>query len=131
MDTGLVQLVWPDLDAQRLDAALPDAEWIYTYNGNCFDLKVIRDKLGLDLLERYKSRDLMYDCWSCGLKGGLKAVERQLGIERSQPPLSNSQIQQSWTRWKHKQDEEALARILRYNEEDVMNLVTLKEKLKL
>lgn len=71
----------------------------------------------------------MYDCWQRGLKGGLKAVERRLGIERTEPPLSNSQIQQCWTRWKHKQDDEALRRLLKYNEEDVMNLVSLREKL--
>ncbi len=71
----------------------------------------------------------MYDCWSNGLKGGLKAVERRLGIVRSQAPLSNYEIQGCWTRWKHKQDEDALRRLLKYNEEDVMNLVLLREML--
>ncbi|MHB8169744.1 MAG: ribonuclease H-like domain-containing protein [Thermoleophilia bacterium] len=127
--TGLRQLLWPDLSAESLSAELPEAERIYTFNGNMFDLKVIRQKLGIDLLERYKSRDLMYDCWSHGLKGGLKAVERRLGIARTQPPLDNSQIQYCWTRWKHKRDEESLKRLLKYNEEDVMNLVTLRQKL--
>lgn len=71
----------------------------------------------------------MYDCWQRGLKGGLKAVERRLGIERSMPPLSNAEIQQCWTRWKHHDDEQALGRLLKYNEEDVMNLVRLRELL--
>lgn len=129
-DTGLKQLVWPRLSAEMLAAELPDAEHIYTFNGNMFDLKVIRQKLGINLLDRYKSRDLMYDCRSQGLTGGLKAVERRLGIGRTQPPLDNSQIQYCWTRWKHRQDEEALSRLLKYNEEDVMNLVTLRRKLR-
>lgn len=128
-DTGLQQLLWPDLTAESLDAALPDAERIYTFNGNSFDLKVIRSHLGLDLLERYKSRDLMFDCWSQGLKGGLKKVEQILGIPREQPPLSNYEIQRCWTHWKHKGDEEALKVLLKYNEEDVMNLVELRAKL--
>lgn len=127
--TGLVQQLWPDLTAASLAAVLPDADRIYTYNGNAFDLKLIKQHLGLDLLERYKSRDLMYDCRQCGLKGGLKAVERQLGIGRDQPPLSNSQIQQCWSRWKHRQDETALRTLLKYNEEDVMNLVDLRARL--
>ena len=127
--TGLRQLIWPDLSGESLAAELPEAGRIYTFNGNSFDLKVIRQKLGLDLLDRYKSRDLMYDCWSNGLKGGLKAVERRLGIVRSQAPLSNNEIQRCWTRWKHKQDEDALRCLLKYNEEDVMNLVILREKL--
>lgn len=127
--TGLRQLLWPDLTADSLAEALPEAERIYTYNGNNFDISVIRNHLGLDLLDFYKSRDLMYDCWSHGLKGGLKAVERRLGIPREQPPLSNYEIQHCWTRWKHHGDEEALEVLLKYNEEDVMNLVALRRKL--
>ena len=128
-DTGLRQMIWPDITAEALLEELPEAERIYTYNGNGFDLKVINHRLGVNLLDFYKSRDLMYDCWSHGLKGGLKAVERQVGIERVQPPLSNNQIQYCWTRWKHKGDEEALATLLKYNEEDVMNLVELRRHL--
>jgi len=128
--TGLQQLLWPDLTPESLSAALPDAERIYTFNGNSFDLKVISRHLGLDLLDRYKSRDLMYDCRSHGLKGGLKAVERMLGIRRVQPPLSNYEIQNCWSRWKHKGDDKALAVLLKYNEEDVMNLVVLRDKLR-
>lgn len=124
-----MQQVWPDISAESLSAALPEAERIFTYNGNCFDLKVIRDHLGIDLLERYKSRDLMYDCRSCGLKGGLKAVERKLGIGRVLAPLSNTEIQRCWSEWKHGGDGAALGRLLKYNEEDVMNLVRLREKL--
>ena len=124
-----MQHVWPDLTGEALASSLPQAERIYTYNGNAFDLKLIQRHLGIDLLRRYKSRDLMYDCRSSGLTGGLKAVERQLGIERAQPPLSNTEIQQCWTRWKHKQDGAALKRLLKYNEEDVMNLVRLREML--
>ncbi|RJQ48021.1 MAG: exonuclease [Gaiellales bacterium] len=124
-----MQHVWPELTGDTLAASLPEARRIYTYNGNCFDLKVVRQHLGVDLLDHYKSRDLMYDCRQRGLTGGLKAVERLLGIERSQPPLSNAEIQQCWTRWKHRQDEGSLRRLLKYNEEDVMNLVLLRERL--
>ena len=127
--TGLVQLVWPDITAESLADALPDAEHVYTYNGNGFDLPVICEQLGVDLLDRYKSRDLMYDCRTHGLKGGLKKVEFLLGIDRDQPPLNNWQIQECWSRWKHKGDEEALGVLLKYNEEDVMNLVAIREKL--
>ncbi len=122
-------MIWPDLSRETLVAELPAAERIFTYNGNGFDLKIIRSQLGLNLLDRYKSCDLMYDCWSKGLKGGLKAVERRLGIGRAHEPLSNYEIQNCWSRWKHYQDEEALRRLLAYNEDDVMNLVKLRERL--
>ncbi|MBE0430164.1 MAG: ribonuclease H-like domain-containing protein, partial [Thermoleophilia bacterium] len=128
-DTGLRQLVWPDITAETLKSSLPQANHVYTFNGNGFDLKVIHRHLGLNLLDFYKSRDLMYDCWSCGLKGGLKAVEKRLGIRRTQPPLDNIQIQNCWTRWKHRGDRDALAMLLKYNEEDVLNLVELRNHL--
>ena len=112
-----------------MSTQLPAAERIFTYNGNGFDLKVIRQQLGVNLMDYYKSHDLMYDCWSKGLKGGLKAVERRLGISRVREPLSNYEIQRCWTRWKHRQDAAALRRLLAYNEDDVMNLVALREKL--
>jgi len=127
--TGLRQLLWPDIDAESLVEALPPAEDIYTYNGNSFDLKVIEQELGLNLSESFHSCDLMYACWSQGLKGGLKSVECQLGIARTQPPLNNYEIQHCWTRWKHHGDQEALARLLKYNEEDVMNLMELRKRL--
>jgi uncharacterized protein YprB with RNaseH-like and TPR domain len=127
--TGLRQLVWPDLTAETFSAALPDAERIYTFNGNSFDLRVIRKHLGMNLLDRYKSRDLMYDCRSRGLRGGLKVIERRLGITRELEPLTNTQIQQCWSDWKHRGDRFALERLLRYNGEDVMNLVELRRRL--
>ena len=129
-DTGLVQILWPDLTAESLAAALPKAERVYTFNGNNFDISVIRNQLGLDLLDYYKSRDLMYDCWKQGLKGGLKKVEQVLGIQREQPPLSNYEIQRCWTRWKHHDAKLALEMLLKYNEDDVMNLLELRRKLR-
>lgn len=128
-DTGLVQLLWPDITAESLLESLPPAERIFTFNGNSFDLTVIRQQLELNLMDKYQSHDLMYDCWSRGLRGGLKAVERRLGIARSHQPLSNYQIQHCWSRWKHNQDEEALRVLLKYNEEDVMNLIHLRKHL--
>lgn len=128
-DTGMVQQIWPDLTAETLAEALPPAERLFTFNGNNFDLPVIEGHLGLDLREAYKSHDLMYDCWKNGLKGGLKKVERFLGITRELAPLSNWQIQDCWTRWKHKGDEKALETLLKYNEEDVMSLVELRRHL--
>ncbi|MHB8968208.1 MAG: ribonuclease H-like domain-containing protein [Thermoleophilia bacterium] len=53
-------------------------------------------------------------------------------MEASLPPaerIYTAEIQQCWTRWKHHDDEQALGRLLKYNEEDVMNLVRLRELL--
>lgn len=133
--TGLVQMIWPDITAESLEAALPDAKFIYTFNGNNFDLKVIEQFHGINLLDRYESCDLLCACRNdrrkSELKGGLKAVERYFEIPREQAPLNNIEIQRCWSRWKHHGDKDALRTLLKYNEEDVMNLITLRRILEL
>jgi len=41
----------------------------------------------------------MYDCWSKNLYGGLKAVERQLGIERHLKDVNGYEAVRLW--WKY------------------------------
>jgi len=71
----------------------------------------------------------MYDCWRNNLYGGFKAVERQLGIERQLRDINGYQAVILWWRYVNNYDEDALAILLEYNKEDVLNLKTLKEKL--
>lgn len=85
---GLSQWVSPDIDSAELLETLSGAQALYTYNGHRFDLPVIHRRLGLNLKRLFASRDLMYDCWRRGLYGGLKAVERQLGIPPAPCPTS-------------------------------------------
>lgn len=54
----LVQLVGEQITLAGLREVLPRRGILYTYNGHCFDLPVIRTQLGLDLRARYDSRDL-------------------------------------------------------------------------
>jgi hypothetical protein len=126
---GTVQLVAPDITAQALEAALPPAICIYTYNGDRFDLPIIKQQLGVDLKLRYRSVDLMNACHRARLFGGLKAVEQKLGIGRRHEGLSGKDAVALWYLWQRDSDREALERLLAYNREDVENLVTLRERL--
>lgn len=103
---------------------------IVTYNGKRFDLKVLQKELGLKLLERFGSIDLMYECWRYKLFGGLKAVERALGIEREEDEVDGREAMKLWKRFSNEGDKEALDRLLKYNREDVMNLIRLEEGLR-
>jgi len=78
----VVQLFEDDLYEGKLLKSLESTNEIYTYNGSRFDLPFIKAKLGVDLKQCFAHRDLMYDCWRCDLKGGLKVVEKKLGIDR-------------------------------------------------
>jgi uncharacterized protein YprB with RNaseH-like and TPR domain len=71
----------------------------------------------------------MYDCWKKNLYGGLKSVERQLGIPRVLTEVSGYEAVRLWWRYVDYFDLDALNTLLEYNREDVINLKTLKEKL--
>jgi hypothetical protein len=71
----------------------------------------------------------MYHCWRNNLYGGFKAVERQLGIERKLVEIDGYEAVRLWWRYANDYDHGALATLLEYNEEDVLNLRPLKEKL--
>ncbi len=126
---GLSQWVSPDIDSAELLEALSGAQALYTYNGHRFDLPVIHRRLGLNLRRLFASRDLMYDCWRRGLYGGLKAVERQLGIPRSLPHLDGRDAMRLWAAYVDRGEKEALELLLRYNREDVENLDLLRSHL--
>lgn len=125
-ETGLVQLVGGEISKGNLLASLPPAEFLFTYNGHCFDLRCIRRQLGVELRDLYRSCDLRWICQRHGITGGLKVVERRLGITRALPGLDGSDAVRLWARFL-RGDREALQTLLLYNREDVLNLVRLRE----
>ena len=130
-DTRFIQLVGKDISAQSILEALNGVEVLYTYNGSRFDLPFIHSRLGVNLEEAFTHRDLMYDCWQCNLYGGFKAVERQLGIERKLTEVNGYEAVRLWWRYVESFDLDALNTLLEYNKEDVINLKTLKERLRI
>lgn len=128
-DSRLVQLVGRDVTVDNLREAVDGVRTIYTYNGSRFDLPFINGALGIDLNTIADHCDLMYDCWRCNLKGGFKAVEQQLGIPRQLQGITGWDAVLLWQRYQYYGDRNALATLLKYNEEDVMNLKVLRERL--
>lgn len=126
-DGRFTQLVGEDITSDNLLHSLDGTDTIYTYNGSRFDLPYINHHLGVNLAEMFRHDDLMYTCWRNSLKGGLKCVERQLGIERQEKDVDGFEAVKLWRRYINYNDDEALATLLRYNREDVLNLKTLRE----
>lgn len=125
----LVQLVGDEISTTRLIELCERADVLYTYNGSRFDLPYIHAKLGVDLAKRCSHHDLMYDCWRRNLYGGLKEVERQLGIKRQSAGIDGRMAVRLWLNYKLYDDEKALLTLLGYNREDVLNLKALRQKL--
>ena len=130
-DTGsrLIQLVGKEVTSDNLLQALENVRTIYTYNGSRFDLPFIHASLGIDLTSIFSHRDLMYDCWQCNLYGGFKAVEAQVGIPRQLKGIDGREAVVLWWKYQNNGDLDALARLLQYNKEDVVNLKALRERL--
>lgn len=127
-DSRIEQLVGEQATTNNLLDSLKGVNKIYTYNGQRFDLPFIHGSLGVDLEAVADHHDLMYDCWSCNLYGGFKAVEQQLGIPRRLQGITGLDAVMLWWKYKHG-DQDALKTLLEYNREDVINLKVLKERL--
>ena len=126
---SLIQLVGNDITNSSLMSNLNKTTTIVTYNGNRFDLPVIKNRLGTDLKEHFRSLDLMYECWRQNLYGGLKKVEEQLGIARNSRGIDGWEAMRLWERYIHNNDLKALKTLLYYNRDDVLNLPILEKKL--
>lgn len=126
---GTVQLVGEDITPGRLLDLLAGVDTLKTYNGDRFDLPVIRQRLGVDLKTLFVHEDIMYRCWRHKLKGGLKAVERQLGLVRETEGVDGMQAMHLWARWRQEGDTAALNQLLRYNQEDVELLAQVEKRL--
>jgi len=125
----LIQLVGEAVTGDNILEALESVHYIYTYNGSRFDLPFIRACLDIDLTQLYPHHDLMYDCWRNNLYGGFKAVEQQLGIPRQLQGIGGWDAVVLWWRYQNAGDQNALAMLLQYNKEDVVNLKVLRERL--
>jgi len=127
----VIQLYESSLTKNKLLKSLKNINEIYTYNGSRFDLPFIKHKLGIDLKTKYKHRDLMYDCWKNKLKGGLKVVEKKVGIKRKLKDIDGYQAVLLWYDYINNNDTSALKTLLDYNKEDIVNLKVLRKKLRI
>jgi len=112
-----------DLTRQELEDELEDARMIVTFNGASFDLPMLRRQFnatGLDL----PHLDLRHLARRVGLSGGLKSIERQLGLERDREfaMMTGEDAVHLWRLWDRRGNRKALDLLLMYNQADVVNL---------
>lgn len=127
----VVQLVGDEISDVKILETFEKVKTLYTYNGERFDLPYIKAKLGVDLARSCYHKDLMYECWRRNLYGGLKEVERQLGIKRELTGIDGKMAVQLWFQYKSDGDKKILMTLLDYNREDILNLRVLRQKLSL
>ena len=113
-----------DLTARRLEAELEDAPLLVTFNGQRFDVPFLETCYDLEISTPHV--DLMYPCRKIGLDGGLKTIERDVGIDRELPDISGRDAVRLWKEYE-RGDDGALETLIKYNRADTANLETLTE----
>ena len=117
-----------DLDAETLSEAFGDPSMLVTFNGSCFDIPVLRYSFpGLELSMPHF--DLRFGCRRAGYSGGLKNIERQLGMERDESvkEVDGFEAVRLWKEWKRTGNRSSLEILQEYNRADTINLKTLAD----
>jgi len=117
-----------NLDRSLLEKELKKYKMVVTFNGASFDLPVIKRYFGLDI--NLPHVDLRFVCQKVGLTGGLKSIEKELGIRR-RPEVEGfcgEDAVSLWENWRATGDRDYLDKLVWYNEEDILNLRPLAKK---
>ncbi len=120
-----------DEPLERFPAALKDYDLIVTFNGENFDLPFIErhfKEAGLRIDQPHL--DLLILSRALGISGGLKDIEKQVGIARGSDiaGMRGSEAITLWGAWKHG-DADAYRKITTYCKADCANLWDLAEVL--
>ncbi|AEB10218.1 hypothetical protein Desac_2397 [Desulfobacca acetoxidans DSM 11109] len=101
---------------------------LVTFNGSQFDLPVLATFFNGWRFQQTQI-DLRFVLARLGIKGGLKRIERQFGLERplDVAGLDGYDAVLLWQRYQ-RGDQSALETLRRYNREDVINLERLMER---
>jgi len=115
-----------DLTEDRLKEELSSYNLLVTFNGKRFDIPFIKEKFPCVDIE-HPHIDLMYECKKIGLSGGLKSIEKEIGINRGNlDGVDGSDALRLW-REHQRGSSEALERLVKYNKKDVRNMEPLLE----
>ena len=100
---------------------------LVSFNGERYDLPFIKSEFP-EIEFKQLHIDLMYPLRRIGYNGGLKNIEKLLGISRSEDTegMTGFDAVRLWKQYE-RGDEEALRKLVKYNEEDIVNLKTIIE----
>lgn len=117
-----------NLDCSSLKKELQKYKLIVTFNGASFDLPFI-EKRYPKLVPKIPNFDVKSAADRLGLKGGLKSVEKALGIKRGKivEDLHGGDALALWRMHRATGDEHYLRLLVEYNESDIINLKTVAE----
>ena len=115
-----------DLNTQNIKALLGSVELIVTYNGASFDIPILESQFE-GAIPQVPHVDLRHPLRRLGLAGGLKRIERELGLERDRRVeyMTGEDAVYLWRLWEREGKRNALDLLIEYNEADCRNLKAL------
>jgi uncharacterized protein len=128
-DGHMTSLVRGDtLTEARLCEEVSRFDLIVTFFGSGFDLPYLQARFPRFHIDQ-PHLDLCFAAKQLGLRGGLKQIERRVGIERADAlqGMDGWDAVRMWTRWRHGRDTRALELLLAYNQADCVNLQALAD----
>lgn len=103
---------------------LSSATILVGFNSKRFDTPFIMKEFALASVP--PQIDLMDEAAHYGLRGGLKKIEKLIGVRRLGVDCENgAEAVEKWQRWKDTRDRKALDSLIAYNREDVLSLQVL------
>ncbi len=124
---GKLALFIKGINLEEFPAYVEQFPLLVSYNGSQFDVPFLRAHFPQARLDQAHI-DLRFVLASLGYKGGLKAVERRLGLRRD-PAIEGTDGFEAVRLWHcyRRGDRAALEKLILYNVTDVANLVELAE----
>jgi uncharacterized protein len=116
-----------DINLNEIAKELSKYKLLVTFNGARFDLPFIKSEFP-DIEFKQLHIDLMYPLRRIGYSGGLKNIEKLLGICRSEDTegMSGFDAVKLWKQYE-KGDQGSLDTLIKYNIEDTVNLKSIIE----
>jgi uncharacterized protein YprB with RNaseH-like and TPR domain len=117
-----------NLNYYELKKELGKYKLLVTFNGASFDVPFIRKRYP-DVIPKIPHFDLRVACQRVGLTGGLKEIEKTLGIKRNEviEGMYGGDALLLWKMYRATGDKYYLRLLVEYNEEDVFNLKKIAE----
>ena len=117
-----------NMDLTKIQKMLSRFKLIVTFNGSSFDIPIIRRRMGA-VIPGVPHIDLRHAAAKAGLHGGLKQIEKTLGISRPEAveEVNGIQALQLWEAYRGTGKRAFLDLLLEYNAEDTLNLQPLAD----
>ena len=118
-----------DLTGDHLQAILERANMIVTFNGASFDIPILKSWFP-GVVPDVPHLDLKHLLRRLGMVGGLKAIERDMGIERDTRVqyLTGQDAVYLWRLWEKRGSWNSLKTLMEYNSEDCENLKVIADR---